>query len=101
VHTLFNPFPLPPQSDRTAGKGAFRRPKPANMAQKCPLAFHFLFSKRSFLVLMGVSKDLATAVFLIPPEPVKRINTGNSEIVVMHCGVIKKEELFANLPNFA
>jgi hypothetical protein len=61
-------------------------PKSANMAQKWMLAFHFLFPKRYFLVLMGVMEDLTPAVFLARPEQVKRINTGDSEIIVWQLG---------------
>jgi hypothetical protein len=56
--------------------------KPANMAEKQMLAFHFIFSKRYFPIYQGISEDFTLAAFLTPPEQVKKINTRNSEIVV-------------------
>jgi hypothetical protein len=36
------------------------------MAEKRMLAFHFLFQKRYFLVLMGVTEDLTLSDFSLP-----------------------------------
>jgi hypothetical protein len=52
------------------------------MAEKQMLAFHFIFSKRYFPIYQGISEDLTLAAFLTPPEPVKKINTGDCEIIV-------------------
>jgi hypothetical protein len=52
------------------------------MAEKQMLAFHFIFLKRYFPIYQGISEDLTPAASLASPEPVKKNNTKDSEIVV-------------------
>jgi hypothetical protein len=61
-------------------------PKSAILAETWMLAFHFIFSKRYFSIYKGISEDLMLATFLTLPEQVKRINTGDSEIIVRQLG---------------